>query len=220
MNDASAEGGFLVLYPEQPRDANPQRCWNWFGAKEQHGGGEVAFVADLTRRIVESEHVDPRGVYVAGLSAGGALAATVAADNPALFAAVAVHSGLPPGAAGNLPDALLAMRNGARRKTASTVPTIVFHGDDDHTVHPGNGTAVIDSVLEGAPTATAAPPSNDAKAARTVYAEPSGDVVAEHWALHGAGHAWAGGAASGSHTDPAGIDATREIVRFFGDHRG
>jgi poly(hydroxyalkanoate) depolymerase family esterase len=222
MDEAAERSGFLVLYPQQSRAANPSGCWNWFGAREQHGAGEAALIADLTRRIVATEGVDPKRVYIAGLSAGGAMATIVAAAHPTLFAAVGVHSGLPAGAAGNLPDAMMAMRNGARRNTASTVPTIVFHGDEDHTVHPRNADVIIASIgttaIHGTHRSTG-PAGASPRYTRTEYFGAGGEVVAEQWSLHGAGHAWAGGDPAGSHTDPRGIDATGEMLRFFDVHR-
>jgi poly(hydroxyalkanoate) depolymerase family esterase len=226
MNVAAEAGGFLVLYPRQSREANASACWNWFGAQEQRGQGETAFLADLVRSVVADHRVDPARVYVAGLSAGGAMAANLAATHPALFAAVAVHSGLPAGAAANLPDALLAMRNGARSRpasvaTAASVPTIVFHGDADRTVHPANAQRLIAAVvgehahpLAPEKSATGSPPHT-----RTRYVDAQGREVAELWELHGAGHAWAGGANAGTYTDPKGVDATGEMLRFFDAQR-
>lgn len=222
MNEAAERSGFLVLYPQQSRDANPSGCWNWFGAREQKGAGEAAFIADLTRRIVATRGIDPKRVYIAGLSAGGAMATTVAAAHPTLFAAVGVHSGLPAGAAGNLTDAMMAMRNGARQNTASTVPTIVFHGDGDHTVNPRNADAVIASIVGTAAhkkRRSVGPAGAGAPFTRVEYVDAEGGVLAEQWSLHGAGHAWAGGDPRGSHTDPTGVDATAEFVRFFDAQR-
>ncbi len=218
MNEAAERDGFFVAWPQQSRDANPSTCWNWFGAREQNGGGEAALLADLTKSLVASHGIDPRRVYVAGLSAGGAMAAILAAQNPTLFAAVAVHSGLPAGAAGNMPDALMAMRNGPRRHGVSTVPTIVLHGDHDRTVHPDNGAALIAAVVGDATHAQRT--EEGASYTRTEHLDADGRTRAEHWVLHGAGHAWAGGDAQGSYTDPGGIDATANILRFFGEHPG
>ena len=141
------------------------------------------------------------------------MAAMLAAGHPDLFAAVAVHSGLPVGAAANLADALRAMAQGASRGRATTVPTIVLHGDADRTVHPDNGSRLVDALVGDAPTATRR--TQGPAYTRTEYLDERGEVHAEHWALHGAGHAWAGGDATGTFTDPDGMDATGAILRFF-----
>eukprot|EP01036_Dinobryon_divergens_P046103 gene46103-61643_t len=237
MNAPAAGQGFFVLYPEQSPDANPQRCWNWFKHNhQQRGRGEAALLADLTQTIVEQHGLDPRRVFIAGLSAGGAMAASVAAAYPEIYAGVGVHSGLAPGAANNLQEALAAMRAGAASgastgvrgepalagATALPVPTIVFHGNQDTTVHPRNGQQVLAAALVPAgPAAAAAPEVLEGRASggrsytRTRFANDTGRPVAEHWLVHGAGHAWSGGQASGSYTDPNGPDASAEMLRFF-----
>ena len=246
MNDRAREMGFFVLYPAQSPSANASRCWNWFKHNhQQRGSGEPALIADLVRTLIEAHGIDARRVYVAGLSAGAAMAAIVAAAYPEVFAAVGVHSGLPLGAAGNVSEALAAMRGGGgdgaglhnpargRRAAAAAltpppqVPTIVFHGDQDTTVHPRNGEQVIGAALRAA-----ADPAGAVAAAqvqqgasgrgrrwtRTTYPGPQGRLLAEHWLVHGAGHAWSGGQAGGSFTDVDGPDATREMLRFFFAH--
>ena len=103
MNERAREQGFCVLYPEQSQDANPQRCWNWFKHNHQRrGSGEPALIASMTQAIMKEHNIDPRRVFIAGLSAGGAMAAIVADAYPDIFAAVGVHSGLPNGAASNV----------------------------------------------------------------------------------------------------------------------
>ncbi|UEM20542.1 PHB depolymerase family esterase [Skermanella mucosa] len=234
MNAVAEELGVLVAYPAQPSSANAQKCWNWFKPEDQgRDRGEPSLIAGITRQIMRDHAVDPERVYVAGLSAGGATAAILGAAYPDLYAAIGVHSGLPSGAARDLPSAFAAMRQGApgtRPGTAGggrAVPTIVFHGDRDGTVHPGNGDAVAAQALAhptaGKATLRATVERGRAPGgrefSRTVHADPSGRVLCEHWTIAGAGHAWAGGSQSGSYTDPAGPDATREMIRFFLSHR-
>jgi poly(hydroxyalkanoate) depolymerase family esterase len=228
MNDRARAQGFFVLYPEQAHGANPSRCWNWF--KHNHQGrerGEAALIASLTRAVVRSHGIDVERVYIAGLSAGGAMAAQVACMHPDLFAAVGVHSGLPAAAARNLAEGLAAMKSGLGgcSSKAMTVPAIVFHGDGDGIVHPGNADAVVDAVLRGAPLCNARRVDTlveprDATAGgyrctRSTWTTTGGDVIAEAWRVHGGGHAWFGGRAAGSYTDARGPDASGEMLRFF-----
>ncbi|HXD40129.1 MAG TPA: PHB depolymerase family esterase [Ramlibacter sp.] len=223
MNDAASGHGFFVLYPAQSRQANPQRCWNWFKHNHQaRGRGEPELLAGMTRDIMARYAIDPQRVYVAGLSAGGAMAAILGDAYPDLFAAVGVHSGLATGIAKDLPSALGAMKSGGSRPgggAASGVPTIVFHGDADATVHPGNGEHVISASAGAAEGEVEKGYSRAGRNyTRRVHRNGSGEILAEHWLVHGAQHAWSGGTAQGSYTDPRGPDATAEMVRFFLAH--
>jgi poly(hydroxyalkanoate) depolymerase family esterase len=234
MNTLAQEQGFHVLYPAQAPRSNAQRCWNWFLATDQRRGhGEPALLAGMTRHVMATHRIDPDRVWVAGLSAGGAMAAILAREYPDVFAAAGVHSGLPPGAAHDVVSAFAAMKSGGRNapKSAAGTPTpaagaplIVFHGDADATVHSLNGSLLVDAALAGAP-AQAVRETFGTDAAgypftRTVYLPPDGNGPsrAEHWVVHGAGHAWSGGDAAGSYTDSAGPDASREMLRFFLEH--
>ncbi|MES2634258.1 MAG: PHB depolymerase family esterase [Pseudomonadota bacterium] len=224
MNELAAQQGFYVLYPAQSRQANPQGCWNWFKhTHQQRGRGEPEVIADMTRSVMAQHPIDPNRVYVAGLSAGGAMAAILGATYPDLYAAVGVHSGLAAGSATDLPAALSAMRSGAPAGSNAMqgVPTIVFHGDADSTVHPSNGDSVIASSTAGASSVqTHRVDAADVRATtRHVHTEQfTGRVVAEHWVVHGSPHAWSGGSAQGSYTDARGPDASAEMVRFFLEH--
>lgn len=240
MNELAEEHKFVVVYPMQSNKANVSHCWNWFQAKDQRRDhGEPSLIAGITRKVIDDYRLDTRRVYVAGLSAGGAMAAVMGTTYPDVYAAAGVHSGLAYAAARDVPSAFAAMRGDvskrARPKSAAdpsvrSVPTIVFHGDRDMTVHPKNGDHVI---------AEASPPpsekvdvSSDAQAGatvengkasgraytRTTYRDAAGQPVVEHWVVHGAGHAWSGGSANGSFSDPKGPDASREMLRFFLQH--
>jgi poly(3-hydroxybutyrate) depolymerase len=170
--------------------------------------------------------VDPGRVYVAGLSAGAAAAAVMGATYGDLYAAVGVHSGLACGAASDLPSALVAMRQGGRSDgrvpdDGPAVPTIVFHGDRDSTVHPNNGDQIHAQFRRTTRTQAKvhrgrAPDGHGYT--RTVHTDANGRDIFEHWTIHGAGHAWSGGSPAGSYTDPRGPDATREMLRFFLAH--
>jgi poly(hydroxyalkanoate) depolymerase family esterase len=224
MNDAARAQGFFVLYPAQSREANPQRCWNWFKhTHQQRGRGEPALLAAMTRHVMAKHGIAPDRVYVAGLSAGGAMAAILGQAYPDLYAAVGVHSGLASGAAKDLPSALAAMRSGADAEASEApgIPTIVFHGDADSTVHPANGHHVVRASAarsDGEPQAHRERANGGRNYTRHVHRSPAGDVLAEHWVVHGSGHAWSGGSRQGSYTDPAGPDATDEMLRFFLEH--
>ena len=224
MNALAEEFGCLVAYPAQPSGANMQKCWNWFRPEDQaRGGGEPALIVGLTRDILQAHKGDLARVYVAGLSAGGAAAAIVAAAYPDIFSAVGVHSGLPTGAAWDVPSAFAAMRSGAKGKVQrDAVPTIVFHGQADTTVHPDNGLAVKDQAASSGTRLKANAVTGTSVGGRayrqTKLATHTGHVMVEHWEIAGAGHAWAGGDAKGSYTDPKGPDASREMLRFFLQH--
>jgi poly(hydroxyalkanoate) depolymerase family esterase len=226
MNQLAEDQGFLVAYPEQHALANAKHCWNWFKPEDQRRDqGEPSLIAGITRQIMRDHKVDPERVYIAGLSAGGAAAAIMGEAYPDLYAAVGVHSGLPTGAARDLPSAFDAMRCGATTKGPTTriIPTIVFHGDQDPIVHPSNGDAVAAQALgcetDVKQTTQHGQIPGGRSFSRTIYAEPEGRSLCEQWRISGAGHAWAGGSASGSHTDPHGPDASKEMVRFFFQHR-
>jgi len=223
MNEAGRAQGCFVLYPAQSQQANPQRCWNWFKhSHQQRGRGEPALLAALTREVIARHGIDRRRVYVAGLSAGGAMASILGQAYPDLFAAVGVHSGLAAGAASDLPSALAAMRSGAAAANPRPgVPTIVFHGDADSTVHPANGEHVITGRVgasDGAPEVDHQRAAGGRGYTRHVHRSPAGEVLAEHWVVHGSGHAWSGGSRQGSYTDPGGPDATAQMLRFFLQH--
>jgi len=227
MNVLAEAHGCLVLYPEQARNANASLCWNWFDAAHQErSGGEPSVIAGMTREVIERWQGDPARVYVAGLSAGGAMAAIMGATYPELYAAVGVHSGLPVGKARDLITGLAAMkkapagRGRAAGRVRQHVPVIVFHGDRDDLVHPDNGEAVLEQFLRAADSSDASlrrvqDGGENSGYTRTATLDRTGRSVAEYWELHGAGHAWSGGNAAGSYTDTTGPDASAEMLRFF-----
>ncbi len=233
MNLIAEEQTCLVVYPAQPSEANAAKCWNWFRPSDQRRGqGEPSLIVGITRQVMRDYSVDPQRVYIGGLSAGAAAAAVMGATYPDVYAAIGVHSGLAWGAANDLPSAFTAMRQGDLPASygsgdvstvlghGSTVPTIVFHGDRDNTVHPRNGDHVIaqkrttklqKNVHRGRV------PGGHAYT-RTIHTDARGRAILEHWEIHGAGHAWSGGSPAGSYTDPRGPDAAREMLRFFLEH--
>ena len=238
MNELADECHGVVLYPEQCRIVNPMGCWNWHDIKHQSAAhGEPALIAGMTRQVVAERGIDATRVYVAGLSAGGAMALILGEEYPDLYAAVGVHSGVPSGVATDLLSALRTMSAGpvdaevpktnARRRKLRTVPTIVFHGDADTTVHPSNGTAIHMShgrkrraagaalLPTDQPTKTRMQARNGTRAVTRTHHSTAGIPDAELWVIHGGGHAWAGGSPEETYTDSGGPDASREMVRFF-----
>ena len=232
MNNLAERQGFLVAYPEQPSSANPGKFWNWFvPGHQRRDDGEPSLIAGITRQVIERYGADASRVYVAGFSAGGAMAAVMAAVYPDLYAAVGVHSGLPYAAAGDIASAFTAMKQGSSRPAGSAappVPLIVFHGDRDTTVAAANAAGLIGDVLaaaspDGSPgtppavVTTGQVPGGHAYT-RTRYQDPAGAALAERWIIHQGGHSWSGGVPHGSYTDPRGPDASAELIRFFDEH--
>lgn len=214
MNALADELGFVVVYPAQSSQANISGCWNWFQPQHQRrDAGEPSLIAGISREAIGRHRLDTGRVYVAGLSAGGAMAAVMAGTYPELFRAAGIHSGLAHASARDLPSALASMRSTRRAGSGApqAIPLIVFHGDRDTTVHPSNGehgsTGTLERVEKGH--------ANGRAYTRTLHLNAAGETVLEHWLVHGAGHAWSGGSASGSFADPRGPDASREMLRFF-----
>lgn len=234
--NAFAEGNtFLVAYPEQHTSANVARCWNWFhDANQYRDAGEPSLIAGITKHIMSTYQVDPSRVYVAGFSAGGAMATIMAETYPDLYAAVGVHSGLAYGAAHDLPSAFTAMKQGTLRPTRPApggIPLIVFQGDSDHTVDRVNA----DCILAHWGHAARGEHRDASRIGRELRVErghtPAGREYtrwcfkavrgrpdAELWIVHQGSHAWSGGSPAGTYTDPQGPDASAEIVRFFDEH--
>ena len=250
MNALAEAEKYLVLYPEQSSNANAMRCWNWFDAAHQsRDSGEPEMIAALIRKVIKTHGADPSRVYIAGLSAGGAMAAIMAGLYPELFAAVGVHSGLPPGSATDVISAFSAMRRGARkgraaagsandandanadRSDAFVMPTIVFHGSADKTVNPDNGEQITQAALAALSSAgmtlkkveqsegSRGRRSGRRDTTRTIYRAADGKPFVEHWSIGSGPHAWSGGDAAGSFTDPHGPSASQAMVEFFLQHR-
>ncbi|SPJ26067.1 extracellular catalytic domain type 1 short-chain-length polyhydroxyalkanoate depolymerase [Palleronia abyssalis] len=222
MNALAEQHRFIVVYPQQSRGDNAQSCWNWFSRGDQkRDRGEPAILAGLTRDVIARHDVPEDKVFVAGLSAGAAMAVILGGVYPDLFKAVGAHSGLPAGAANDIPSAFGAMAGraaeGAPRSTITR--TIVFHGTGDTTVHPSNGERIARQALEGGPRQSIQDEGTGTIDGRSYHRSSTyrsdGVEAVVHWTVEGLGHAWSGGQSAGSYTDPRGPDASAEMVRFF-----
>ena len=232
MNELAEQHGCLIVYPSQPVSANQNRCWNWFNPSDQQSGqGEPAWLAALTQSITKDYAVDSSRVYIAGLSAGAAMAVIMAEAYPELYAAVGVHSGLAYRSATDLPSALMAMRQGGAANTnhagnGKFVPMIVFHGDQDHTVSIRNGNQIVEQAQQRLQAQNTdliiqqhqKSSKQNCRSTQLEISDSKGVSQLEYWKIHGAGHSWAGGSSAGSYTDPKGPDASKEMLRFFLNH--
>lgn len=216
MNDQAEAEGLVLIYPRQTACQNASCCWNWFRAADQsRDRGEPAILAGMVAEVAAEFGIPPEQCFVAGLSAGGSMAAVLSEVYPDVFAAAGIHSGVPTGAASDVVSAFAAMRgDAAPERVAAIGRRIVFHGVEDRTVHPLNAARLIPDDLGTA----------DRKVGQTqggrIYqrmTRPGADgrPRSELWLVEEGGHAWSGGAAGGSYTDPAGPDASAEMVRFF-----
>jgi poly(hydroxyalkanoate) depolymerase family esterase len=234
INALAEKHGLAVAYPAQTRGHNRASCWNWFKPGNQiRGAGEPAILASMTRKLMREFGLGRDAVFVAGLSAGGAMAAILADVYPDVYSAAGIHSGLTRGAASNVISAMSAMRKGGKPDSntpnlvttlAPTLATgsfpvrrIVFQGDADSTVHPSNAAMIVAAAMGGD-----AVPSKIGKRtvrgrgyARSQYSGSDGAVQFELWMIKGSAHAWSGGHAAGSYTDSKGPDASVQMIRFF-----
>lgn len=229
MNAVAEAHGLLVAYPHQTRASNASACWNWFEeAHQRRDMGEPGILAGLTRKLISEFGIEKTQVFVAGLSAGAAMAVILAKTYPDVFRAVGVHSGLAYQSAGNVMSAMAVMRghSGSRQagkaqvQDASTEPvrTIIFHGSADRTVNPSNAQHILDTAhgaIDQQASVTSSGTSNGRRFTRTVMSRKDGTPIIENWLIDGAGHTWSGGHTSGSYADAKGPDASAEMVRFF-----
>ncbi len=239
MNDIADREGFAVLYPEQTSFANMRRCWNWFDGNTASGRGECAIVREMIEIAFQQTKCDASRVYVAGLSSGAALAGLLAFHYPEQFAAVAMHSGLPPLASPSIASAVIAMKRGVRvdrealasaywsKHNVMPPPLIVIHGDEDTRVHERNSTALVKTwatLFERGPDAdqlkyegktVEADSENSARGYAQVDLERAGRIVVRGIRIHGLAHAWSGGDAQFPFNDAKGPDASAAIWKFF-----
>jgi poly(hydroxyalkanoate) depolymerase family esterase len=240
----------LVLLPEQPASANPKKCWNWYDAAHQHrDAGEPSLIAGTTRQTLGGWSVDSQRVYVAGVSAGAAMASVMAIAYPDVYAAAGLHSGIPYRAAANVMEGVAAMSRGASDPTAlgttaiadmgpraRAIPVIIVQGAADPVVKPVNAEHTRDMWLAmndlslGADARKAAPAgpmseqryeSGGLRVIESCYRSRAGKTGCDVITLFidGLGHAWSGGSRAGTFTDERGPDATEAILRFLLEQR-
>lgn len=229
MNAVAEAYGLVIAYPRQSGADNASSCWNWFRPADQmRDRGEPSIIAGITKDIMWDFGLDRSRVFVAGLSAGGAMAAVMGQTYPDLYSAAGIHSGLAYGSANDVMSAFSSMRgdgglaSGPKRlANGHRLRTIVFQGSADRTVHPSNADRIV---AAAAPTgAGCAVRRESGRSAggriytRTIVVDPGGNPAVEYWLVEGAGHAWSGGHPSGTYTDPHGPDASCQMVRFFLD---
>ncbi|WP_241495924.1 alpha/beta hydrolase family esterase [Paraburkholderia monticola] len=235
MNVLAEEARYIVVYPEQPQSANAARCWNWFRPGDRvRDSGEAALIAELTREVMTMYNADSTRIYVAGMSAGGAMAVNLAVTYADLYAAAGIHSGLAYGIADDAFSAISVMNHGSAdfqfellRKESEQrayTPLIAFHGDQDTVVHPRNCDDLIrmncifavSSQSASRQTTTVATEEGGIYGhTRRLSYDDKGKIVGEQWIIHGLDHAWSGGDSAGSYSDCNGPDASREMLRFF-----
>ena len=207
MNELAENFGMLVAYPVQTKRANPSACWNWFNpGDQQRDAGEPAIIAGITEEVLTEHKIDPTRIFVAGLSAGGAMAMVMGAVHPELYSGIGVHSGLPYQCANDVMSAFGAMRGDpSKARPQPRLRTIIFHGDADKTVHPTNADMIADAGQNLGKKSAANGKSSilgGRSYTRTVRCGEDGAAAVEQWIIKGAGHAWAGGSVNGSYTDP------------------
>lgn len=230
--------GFLVLLPSQKDAANPWRCWNWFDPRTARGEGEAAIVAAQIRTVRRQYRADRKRVVVAGMSAGGALAAILGVRFPHLVSGIAVHSGLACGAARSAMTALTVMKRGPEQDVEAIaaavrsenapydlrVPLLAIQGDSDEVVAPSNAASLVRQYLTlngddpaRAPDAEARTGHADGRVEVVRDWRRDGRLVARHVEVQGLGHAWSGGDASLAFNDAGPPDATELLGAFVAD---
>jgi poly(hydroxyalkanoate) depolymerase family esterase len=234
--------GFIAVFPEQSRSANFLRCWNFFLDAHMHRGtGEPSLIAGITDWVRQHYTVDPKRIYVAGWSAGGAMASVMGASYPDLFAAVGIGSGCEYAATATCagfrssdPAKAAQAAYAEMGERARVLPVIAFQGDRDFTVPAINAEQLVEQwrltadladdgvangSISGTPTATVDGQVPDGRA-YTIrsYADDGGRELVQYWSVHGMAHAWSGGCGCAPHADPRGPDASAAMYAFLMSH--
>lgn len=243
MNQLADERRFIVLYPEQSSRANPLRCWRWYERETLDGRGDAALIAGIIHRVINNYPVDSARVYLAGISAGGAMASVLAFCYGEMLGACAIISGVMYGAADSGADAFAAMRGRTRRdphaaaaevarrtkRSPEFLPALIIHGERDSTVHPANADQLVRQFLSLAEhDGSRAGPLVSAEELRILDQDRAyrqcdylakGRVLLRKIVIEGLGHAWSGGNDRHQFNDAAGPDASRLIWEFVSQFR-
>jgi poly(hydroxyalkanoate) depolymerase family esterase len=243
MNALGESKGFGVLYPQQSARAQRNRCWPWFHTEVQAGRGEILLIAAIIRRVVARQGFDPQRVYVAGLSAGAAMAHILALRHPELIAAVGLHSAPVFGATSTPLGAYGVMQRGGLKPVGSAIqaiteaspgpfpamPAIVIHGQRDHVVRTINFHQLEQQFCElNGLTTEHQQPRVYRAAGRSAHAAHGVDVLDYRIGkktllrlceIHQLQHAWSGGDPALPFNERKGPDASRMMWTFFAPHR-
>jgi poly(hydroxyalkanoate) depolymerase family esterase len=250
MNQLADQYNFIVVYPQQTSVYSQSLCWNWFKSSNQsRDRGEPAIIAGIVQRVERNTSqwtIDSSRVYVAGISAGAAMAVILGTTYPDLFAAIGVHSGVEYKAATSTINSLKVMSQGgpdpqrqgqiafdAMGRAVRVIPTIVFQGKSDTVVNPVNGDQVVQQWMQtdhlasnGSYTTEFGSPSSfetgqvPGGRSYTVsrWNDDQGNELQEYWQVDSMGHAWSGGSPGIAYTDPTGPSASLAMYKFFMSH--
>ena len=232
--------GFALLMPEQQGSNNANTCFNWFNPGDvTRGRGEAASIRQMVARMVADHKIDPRRIYITGLSAGGAMTSVMLATYPEVFAGGAIIAGLPYGIASNVREALGGMMQSTSRPAGKLGDLVrkaskhngpwpkvsVWHGSADRTVNPGNANEIVKQWLDvhGLPSAPMSASDVDGHP-REVWWNADGETVVESYTItdmaHGTPLGLAGNderyGAEGAFLIEAGISSSYHIADFFG----
>lgn len=232
--------GFALLLPQQQSGNNPNGCFNWFSKDDiARGHGEALSIRQMIARMARDHDIDPRRIFITGLSAGGAMTSVMLATYPDVFAAGAIIAGLPFGIASGVRDALTAMRasiplpasalgdhvRGASKHRGHFPRVSVWHGRADRTVSAANANEIVKQWrdvhhLQEAPMSEGIVDGHS----RQVWWNADGDTVVEAYAINDMAHGTPIGRADdgrvygrkGPFLLDAGISSSYHIAKFFG----
>jgi poly(hydroxyalkanoate) depolymerase family esterase len=232
--------GFALLLPEQQRGNNMQRCFNWFQSEDiTRDEGEAASIRQMITRMMADRAIDPRRIFITGLSAGGAMSMAMLSNYPEVFAGGAVIAGLPFGVARNVRDALMQMRMPSARAGSELGDVVrrassfrgrwpklsVWQGTADRTVHPDNADEIIKQWLDlhRLPLGPMAESEVDGHP-RQVWWNDAGEPIVESFTITNMAHGTPIGLAEndkrygkqGPFLLEAGISSSYHIAKFFG----